>query len=63
MRKVIQIVVETDTEYAQGGFFALCSDGTIWDRTVKSDQVTENGETRTVNVRFEWQRIEGPPAE
>ena len=59
-RKVIQLIVQSDSEYAQGHFLALCSDGSIWGRSYKYDR---DGDGPAYNQRFEWELYDGPPEE
>lgn len=56
-RKVVQLIVTSDTEYQQGSFLTLCDDGTIWIREYKYDRI---GDGPATNQRFEWTIIDGP---
>jgi hypothetical protein len=53
-RKVIQLIVNSDSDHAQGDFIALCDDGSIWDRRYRCASQEEA-------PRFVWAPIDGPP--
>lgn len=59
-RKVIQIILIIDTEYAPGSFMALCDDGSIWERVTNSEKLN-TVEPFEYRYWYEWKPIQGPP--
>jgi len=56
-RKVIQLLVNNDTEHQQGCFIALCDDGSIWERGIRVERGASGQWTSQV---VEWVELEGP---